>query len=129
MREGRWRYGDSYGDRNEDGGIGPMCWVSSAMRRIEVEVCLIVRPEKGVELLNAFLSRGRPVPRSIFLARGRAFRRFHSAHIALKREEFMAARLVQLAGTRAGGFILTRHEAAEKGEWRRYSLVWTAAKA
>jgi hypothetical protein len=58
MIEGRWRYGDSYGDRNEDGGIGPMCWVSSAMRRIEVEFCLMVRPEKGVELLNAFLPPG-----------------------------------------------------------------------
>jgi hypothetical protein len=35
MLEGRWRYGDSYGDRNEDDSIGPMCW-ESAMRRIEV---------------------------------------------------------------------------------------------
>jgi hypothetical protein len=95
MREGRWRYGDSYGDRNEDGGIGPMCWVSSAMRRIEVEVCLIVRPEKGVELLNAFLPRP-PVQRHA------RFSVRPPAPTSPKREEFTAARLVQLAGTRAG---------------------------
>ena len=61
----------------------------------------------------------------MFLAPGRAFRRFHSAHIALKREEFMAARLIELAGTRAGGFVLTRHECAGKWGKATYSLVRT----
>jgi putative DNA primase/helicase len=43
--------------------------------------------------------------------------------------QFMTARLVQLAGTRAGGFLLTRQEAAGKWGKATYSLVRTAVKA
>jgi putative DNA primase/helicase len=43
--------------------------------------------------------------------------------------QFMTARLVQLAGTRAGGFLLTRQEAAGKWGKATYSLVRTALKA
>ena len=43
--------------------------------------------------------------------------------------QFVAARLVQLAGTRAGGFVLTRQEAAGKWGKATYSLVPTAVKA
>jgi putative DNA primase/helicase len=43
--------------------------------------------------------------------------------------QFMAARLVQLAGTRAGGFVLTRQQAAGKWGKATYSLVRTAVKA
>jgi hypothetical protein len=43
--------------------------------------------------------------------------------------QFMAARLVRLAGTRAGGFVLTRQEAAGKWGKATYSLVRTAVKA
>jgi hypothetical protein len=39
--------------------------------------------------------------------------------------QFMAARLVQFAGTRAGGFVLTRQEAAGKWGTGTYSLVRT----
>ena len=39
--------------------------------------------------------------------------------------QFMTARLVQLAGTRAGGFVLTRQEAAGKWGVDTYSLVRT----
>jgi len=39
--------------------------------------------------------------------------------------EFMAARLVQLAGPRAGGFVLTRQEAAGKWGKATYSLART----
>jgi hypothetical protein len=39
------------------------------------------------------------------------------------------ARLVQLAGTRAGGFVLTRQEAAGKWGTGTYSLVRTAKAA
>jgi hypothetical protein len=38
----------------------------------------------------------------------------------------MASRLVQLAGTRAGGFVLTREEAAGKWGAATYSLVRTS---
>jgi hypothetical protein len=40
--------------------------------------------------------------------------------------QFTAARLVQLAGTRAGGFVLTRQEAAGKWGKATYSLVRTS---
>jgi hypothetical protein len=43
--------------------------------------------------------------------------------------QFMAARLVQLAGTRAGGFVLTRQEAAGKWGKATYSLARTAKAA
>jgi hypothetical protein len=43
--------------------------------------------------------------------------------------QFTAARLVQLTGTRAGGFVLTRQEAAGKWGKATYSLVRTAVKA
>jgi hypothetical protein len=43
--------------------------------------------------------------------------------------QFTAARLVQLAGTRAGGFALTRQEAAGKWGTATYSLVRSAADA
>jgi hypothetical protein len=39
--------------------------------------------------------------------------------------QFVAARLVQLTGTRAGGFVLTREEAAGKWGAATYSLVRT----
>ena len=42
---------------------------------------------------------------------------------------FMAARLVQLAGTRAGGFVLTCQEAAGKWGKATYSLARTAKAA
>jgi hypothetical protein len=43
--------------------------------------------------------------------------------------QFTAARLVQLAGTRAGGFALTRQEAAGKWGAATYSLLRSAADA
>jgi hypothetical protein len=43
--------------------------------------------------------------------------------------QFMAARLVQLAGTRAAGFVLTRQEAAGKWSAATYSMVRTGAEA
>jgi hypothetical protein len=43
--------------------------------------------------------------------------------------QFMTARLVQLAGTRAGGFVLTRQEVAGKWGKATYSLVRTAKAA
>jgi len=43
--------------------------------------------------------------------------------------QFVAARLVQLAGTRAGGFVLTRQEAAGKWGTGTYSLACTAKAA
>jgi hypothetical protein len=43
--------------------------------------------------------------------------------------QFMAARLVQLAGTRAGGFVLVRQEGAGKWGTATYSLVRTADEA
>jgi 3-oxoacyl-(acyl-carrier-protein) synthase len=39
--------------------------------------------------------------------------------------QFVAARLGQLAGTRAGGFVLTREEAAGKWGAATYALVRT----
>jgi hypothetical protein len=39
--------------------------------------------------------------------------------------QYVAARLGQLAGTRAGGFVLTREEAAGKWGAATYSLVRT----
>jgi hypothetical protein len=39
--------------------------------------------------------------------------------------QFVAARLVQLAGTRAGGFVLTRQEPAGKWGVAMYSFVRT----
>src|ERR1700730_153679 len=48
---------------------------------------------------------------------------------AVARRQFMAARLVQLAGTCAGGFVLTRQEAVGKWGKATYSLVRTAKAA
>jgi len=44
-------------------------------------------------------------------------------------QRFMAARLVQLTGTRAGGFVLTRQEAAGKWGAATYSLIRTVKEA
>jgi hypothetical protein len=46
-----------------------------------------------------------------------------------RREHFISARLVQLAGTRAGGVVLTRQEAAGKWGATTYALVRTAKAA
>jgi hypothetical protein len=40
--------------------------------------------------------------------------------------KFMASRLVRLTGTRVGGFVLTREEAAGKRGAATYSLVRTS---
>jgi hypothetical protein len=43
--------------------------------------------------------------------------------------QFRAARLVELAGTRAVGFVLTRQEAAGKWGAATYSLIRTVKEA